>query len=210
AAEIIKLYSDLKTVERFSTSGFLDVKEKDKFIKAVVAAKKKGFFKGYWEEKFVFGPEDKLRRADAALLIARDPLVRVRMDELKDWKSGFSIANTKISIDPAIYATFSTPGKAPADSRTPIIFSAAVGDPAGLENIESVVLDLRSIGGPEKAYMSDNGTLADTISGDGIYNLEYTVMRGSRKGEAEIGVKAINKNGKIAEGKIFLTVLSGE
>ena len=207
AAEVMRRYSDLKEVERLSQSPFIDVNEKSTFVNAIAAAKKQGLFKGYSGRGWVFGPEDQLRRGDAALMLARDPLISYDINNLHDWRTGFLAANTRISAAPRIVTVYVTPGKVLADSKTPVEFSAAVTDPAGLDNIDKVTVDLRKLGGPPEALMADDGTNGDTAGGDGTFTAEYVVPEGTEKGEVELAISVSNKSGEHVGGKIFLTVL---
>ncbi len=76
-----------------------------------------------------------------------------------------------------------------------LIITAKVEDDEGLEDIESVFVDLSPLGKGATTMMYDDGEGADSTRGDGVYTVEVTSLSGVEAGNYSITVTVIDLSG---------------
>lgn len=87
------------------------------------------------------------------------------------------------------------------NNHTTIKFTTKVDDPDGLSDIKEVTIDLSNLGQANIQKLFDDGTNGDSMIGDGIYSLDYTLLLNDptkQIGIKDIVIKAIDSKGLVA------------
>lgn len=197
----VKAYG-LKVVSRKGIP-FDDVSESAAYYPAIAAAYENGMIIGYPGKARTFGPQFKMKRAEAVLLIASLPNMRPAAVDLYDFNKGYTPAQfCKIGTRPVIKSAEITPNTVPADGRSAIRITATITDEQGIGDISLVWADITSIMGPNNAKM--------TMNGQGNFELDVVVTNEATKGEKAITVKALDKTGLETDRRVKFNVVGAK
>jgi hypothetical protein len=109
---------------------------------------------------------------------------------------------------PAIISKKANPNSIDNSASIDVLLTVEVSDPYGV--LESVAIDLSSIGRSPYQNLYDDGTHGDEIAGDGAYSFEVTVPAGTDEGEKSLTVTLVYDGGKTMESSVELFVISGQ
>jgi len=183
-----------------SLAHFRDVPLTDPSAAAIYRAYEAGLVVGVSKLEGIFQPNRDMKRAEAAFLVSRMEGVKNRFASLWDFKTGYDGSSAcRVNTGPALFGGKADPYEIPRDGETPLIITVEVKDAQGLSDISQVLIDLRPVGGPANALMSD--------AGDGMYSLKFVVYEDVETGIKQLNVSAIDKGGWKASSLIELVVV---
>jgi hypothetical protein len=108
---------------------------------------------------------------------------------------------------PEIETTSAEPTEAPNDGTTLVTLKVKVNDIDGLDDIQTVTIDLSPIGGDKTTVMSDDGSSnGDKVADDGTYTFTATISTSTELGEKKLNVVVTDQNFEQALGQIVLQV----
>jgi hypothetical protein len=109
-------------------------------------------------------------------------------------------------VPPAIRRTEASPNSIDSQDSSDVLFTVEINDPE--KGVESVAIDLSSIGRSSKQRMYDDGTHGDEEAEDGIYSYEATVPPNVDPGEKTVIITVIYNEGESLESEASLLVES--
>lgn len=155
-------------------SAFADVPQSHPFYKQIKAAQKQQLVKGISEKAFIYDPNRDITRAEAVMLLSRFRRSKWLDQWLFDFAQGFSGQRyCRVNTPPKITYAELTPRILYLGRDTKLIIEVQVYDFEGLEDIQSVKIDLTPVGGLPDQDLYDSGKLGDRKERDGIYTLLY-------------------------------------
>jgi hypothetical protein len=124
-------------------------------------------------------------------------------------KGWLTLSKTSLDVerDPSVIWAKATPTSVRADGKSKVLLEVAVDNPGRIEDIKSVTVDLRGIGGGKDSPMRNDGTAGDKKPMDNVFTLEITPPPKVSSGEKRLSVKVENIIGGRASGEIILVVI---
>ncbi|UCH88374.1 MAG: S8 family serine peptidase, partial [Thermoplasmata archaeon] len=112
-----------------------------------------------------------------------------------------------INNPPEILSPVAEPTIVPNDGTTEVVLKVTVQDQDGLEDLQSVIIDLSPIGGSSSTLMSDNGeSSGDEVAGDGIFTFTTVVGTSIEPGEKDLTVIVTDQSSETAISSITIVV----
>ncbi len=111
-----------------------------------------------------------------------------------------------INVGPSVIEVNIEPDTAIADGRSLILITAEVEDDNGLEDIDTVTVDLSKVGGSGAQTLYDTGTRGDETRDDGIFSYETVIADGTPEADYKIDVTATDSFGETDTGSFTLKV----
>jgi hypothetical protein len=107
---------------------------------------------------------------------------------------------------PKVTSTAGIPSDVGNDGQSTTLLTARVTHPLGLSSVETVLADLRQIGGNAEQVFYDDGSNGDLSAEDGVYSYEIVVGKGTKAKLYSLNVTAIDVSGKKGSNPISLNV----
>jgi len=111
-------------------------------------------------------------------------------------------------IEPSIVKKRATPNTVMTGESTEVLFTVEVNDPEN--HIDSIIIDLSSIGGSSNQKMYDDGSHGDEEAGDLVYSFETMVLPETVEGDKSIAITLTYSQDKSIETSITLYVIAQE
>ncbi len=108
---------------------------------------------------------------------------------------------------PHIVSIKASPDSVENNGLESILFTARVEDTNGLSDVESVRIDLTSVGGSGKQRMYDDASHGDKHPDDGVYSCEITIPEGIEPGEKILTVTAYDISGGLDSEDVVVTIM---
>lgn len=99
-----------------------------------------------------------------------------------------SISVEKVNVPPTIKTTSVTPNRVKNDGNSKVLITGEVDDGNGMNDINTVKIDLTSIGGSRNQQMYDDGSHGDLVSNDGIFSYEIIISSDVLEGNKEMTI----------------------
>lgn len=156
-------------------SAFMDVPKSHPYYKEIEAIKKQRLIKGVSKKAFIYDPNRNITRAETVMLLSRFKRLKWLDKWLFNFKEGYTSKRyCKVNTPPKILSAQVAPQTLSLGKENKLIFEVQVYDFEGLQDIQSVKIDLTEIGGPPDQDLYDSGRLGDKKEQDGTYTLLYT------------------------------------
>jgi hypothetical protein len=107
-------------------------------------------------------------------------------------------------VAPEVEDAQADPDRVPNDGETGVVITALVVD--GNDDIDEVYADLRTIGGPSKEIMKNDGIYPDENTDDDIWTLETTVGTTVTTGSKRVEITAVDRSGFDDSREVTVTV----
>ncbi|MBU0501656.1 MAG: hypothetical protein KJ811_00220, partial [Candidatus Margulisbacteria bacterium] len=110
-------------------------------------------------------------------------------------KNGWlAIAKTTLNVsrDPVISDFQFSPAEAISDGQTLLTLQVKIDNPGRLEDIRQVSLDLSALGYSELLVLRNDGRGGDSIAGDDIYTVQFTVPAAAKNRDYQFEISAVN------------------
>lgn len=192
-AAYASLKAEGKNFEKEIVSVFYDIPKNHPLYSQIKYAKAEGLIKGVSWKKAIFQPERYIKRAEAAVLIARFGQAKWLGKWLYNFNAGFTKnVYCRVNIPPRIFWAEIIPKEFKLNQNDFITIAAHVEDLEGMENILSVKTGLAPLSGPKDAKMVFEKNLTNIFNGRYLLNFSATP---EVSGEFKIPIIATDKIG---------------
>ncbi len=185
---------------------FVDVPFGQDFAEYVDAAARKGVVKGISSKKPVFSPGRLMTRAEAAVLFARVPNIKTKINYLFDYAKGYGEGVfCEVNTAPEITWFVIDPAVVKLGQSVDLQIKARIREPQGFFDITKVVVDLTPLNGPSNALLEDLGEGIDEQPQDGVYSLKIKVTP-NEPGLKRIFLRVLDRGLWYVEKQVLVTV----
>jgi len=129
--------------------------------------------------------------------------ISVAVANKKGW---LALAKTNLEIrkNPAIIEIRVFPDKVLAGRQVTV--TAKVDNPGRIEDVQSVVADMRTLGLSERSYFGNNGLAGDVTVGDDVWALQFNLPNEAAPGDYSIPLEVTNLAGGRGAATMAITV----